>query len=80
MNSNSNLAYAPPEPLSFEAVEPTLQRLYAGESLDPASAERVFTALVEGLLPEPAIAAMLMALGQKKRPAGGGPCFECSEN
>ena len=62
MNSNSNLAYAPPEPLSFEAVEPTLQRLYAGESLDQASAERVFTALVEGLLPEPAIAAMLMAL------------------
>jgi anthranilate phosphoribosyltransferase len=43
-------------------VEPTLQRLYAGESLDQASIEEVFTALVQGLLPEPAIAAMLMAL------------------
>jgi anthranilate phosphoribosyltransferase len=63
MNSNRNLAFAADEPaLSFEAVEPTLQRLYAGESLDQVSSERVFTALVEGLLPEPAIAAMLMAL------------------
>ena len=62
MNPSTNLAVALPEPLSFEAVEPTLQRLYAGESLDQASSETVFTALVQGLLPEPAIAAMLMAL------------------
>jgi anthranilate phosphoribosyltransferase len=62
MNPSTNLAVAHPEPLSFEAVEPTLQRLYAGESLDQDSSEIVFTALVEGLLPEPAIAAMLMAL------------------
>jgi anthranilate phosphoribosyltransferase len=51
-----------PQPLSIRAVEPTLQRLYAGESLDQGESEMVFTALVEGLLPEPAIAAMLMAL------------------
>src|SRR4028118_1544250 len=70
MNSSTNLAVALPEPLSFGAVEPTLQRLYAGESLDQASSETVFTALVEGLLPEPAIAAMLMALRFKGETAG----------
>ena len=65
MFRSNTLAPAPQalaEPVTFEAVEPTLQRLYAGESLDAASVEQVFTVLVEGRMPEPAIAAMLMAL------------------
>jgi anthranilate phosphoribosyltransferase len=62
MYRDPNPAVAQPEPVSFEAAEPMLQRLYAGESLDRHSAEFIFTALVQGLLPEPAIAAMLMAL------------------
>ncbi|HZG07464.1 MAG TPA: anthranilate phosphoribosyltransferase [Allosphingosinicella sp.] len=69
MNANPALAAAP-EPLSFAAVEPTLQRLYAGETLGSDDTERVFAALVEGLLPEPAIAAMLMALRFKGESAG----------
>jgi anthranilate phosphoribosyltransferase len=64
MYRTTSLAFAdaPAEPVTFEAVEPALQRLYAGESLDSASVERIFTVLVEGGMPEPAIAAMLMAL------------------
>lgn len=45
--------------------EAALGRLYTGESLDEAEAEALFTELVAGRLPEPAIAAMLVALRLK---------------
>jgi anthranilate phosphoribosyltransferase len=55
----TNLAagIATPEPR-----EDALARLYAGEPLNQAEAETLFGALVQGLLDEPTIAAMLVAL------------------
>jgi anthranilate phosphoribosyltransferase len=46
-------------------AEAALARLYAGESLAEAEAEALFAGLVAGDLPEPAIAAMLIALRLK---------------
>jgi anthranilate phosphoribosyltransferase len=50
-----------------EAADPeaALARLYAGESLAEFEAEALFAELVAGRLPEPAIAAMLIALRLK---------------
>lgn len=48
-----------------EASETALSRLYIGESLAEAEAEALFAELVAGRLPEPAIAAMLVALRLK---------------
>jgi anthranilate phosphoribosyltransferase len=63
MHRNSNLALSgEPEPVPAETAEAILARLYAGESLDQISAERLFGALVDGRLPEASIAAMLIAL------------------
>jgi anthranilate phosphoribosyltransferase len=45
--------------------EAALSRLYTGESLTEAEAEALFSGLVAGRLPEPAIAAMLIALRLK---------------
>ena len=47
------------------APEAALIRLYTGESLSEAEAEALFAELVAGRLPEPAIAAMLVALRLK---------------
>jgi anthranilate phosphoribosyltransferase len=49
----------------LSAPEAALARLYSGESLGEAEAEALFTEIVEGRLPEPAIAAMLIALRLK---------------
>jgi anthranilate phosphoribosyltransferase len=66
MNPNSNLAYAlPPEASLEEQAEEALARLFQGESLDREAAGQLFAALVEGRLPEPSIAAMLIALRLK---------------
>jgi anthranilate phosphoribosyltransferase len=46
-------------------AEAALARLYTGESLTEAEAEALFAELVAGRLPEPAIAAMLIALRLK---------------
>ncbi len=46
-------------------VEAALARLYTGESLAEAEAEALFAELVAGRLPEPAVAAMLIALRLK---------------
>ena len=48
-----------------QAAEAASTRLYAGQSLGQADAERLFGQLVEGRLSEPAIAAMLVALRLK---------------
>lgn len=50
--------------------EAALGRLYTGESLAEPEAEALFTELVAGRLPEPAIAAMLVALRLKGESAG----------
>lgn len=50
--------------------EAALNRLYTGESLTETEAEGLFTELVAGRLPEPAIAAMLIALRLKGESAG----------
>jgi anthranilate phosphoribosyltransferase len=47
------------------AADSALARLYTGESLSEAEAEGLFAELVAGRLPEPAIAAMLVALRLK---------------
>jgi anthranilate phosphoribosyltransferase len=47
-----------------------LARLYTGESLSEAEAEALFGEIVAGRLPEPAIAAMLIALRLKGESAG----------
>ena len=47
------------------ASETALNRLYTGGSLDEAEAQALFAELVAGRLPEPAIAAMLVALRLK---------------
>jgi len=51
-------------------AEAALTRLYTGQSLAEAEAEALFTELVAGRLPEPAIAAMLIALRLKGESAG----------
>jgi anthranilate phosphoribosyltransferase len=66
MNAASSLAPVDPAEPSAEArAEDALARLYAGESLDCEAAGHLFEALVEGRLPEPSIAAMLIALRLK---------------
>lgn len=63
MYRNDNLARQTIVQISPEAeAEGALARLYAGEALDQDQAEQLFGQLVEGLLPEPSIAAMLIAL------------------
>ncbi len=47
------------------SVDAALARLYTGESLAEAEAEALFAELVAGRLPEPAVAAMLIALRLK---------------
>ncbi len=47
------------------SVEASLARLYTGESLAEAETEALFAEIVAGRLPEPAIAAMLVALRLK---------------
>lgn len=51
-------------------AEAALARLYLGESLTEAESEALFGSLVAGELPEPAIAAMLVALRLKGETAG----------
>ncbi|HYD11704.1 MAG TPA: anthranilate phosphoribosyltransferase [Allosphingosinicella sp.] len=58
----TNLAAAEPLRDTAEPIEATLERLYLGASLSEAEAEGLFTALVEGRLDDPMIAAMLVAL------------------
>lgn len=53
-----------------DSVEAPLARLYTGESLSEGEAEALFGELVAGRLPEPAIAAMLVALRLKGETAG----------
>ena len=54
---------APAEPvLRTDATADALERLLLGEDLAEAEAGTLFTALVEGRLDDPAIAAMLIAL------------------
>jgi anthranilate phosphoribosyltransferase len=48
-----------------QSVEAPLARLYTGESLSEGEAETVFAEIVAGRLPEPAIAALLIALRLK---------------
>lgn len=64
MYMSANLAFAPSQSCT-EPTEEILERLYVGHSLDEAEAELLFTALVEGRLAEPSIAAMLVALRLK---------------
>jgi anthranilate phosphoribosyltransferase len=57
---------ASPAPASDDAVaEDALARLYSGTDLSQAETEALFALLVAGHLPEPAIAAMLIALKLK---------------
>ncbi len=66
MYMNHNLAeLLPPHAPAEDAAEAALARLYGGEDLDAQAAQRLFEALVEGRLGEPAIAAMLMSLRLK---------------
>jgi anthranilate phosphoribosyltransferase len=63
-----NHAFA--EPITLEtrpdiAPEDALAKLYEGQSLTAAESQRLFEELVAGYLPEPAIAAMLVALRLK---------------
>ncbi|MDP8994781.1 MAG: anthranilate phosphoribosyltransferase [Pseudomonadota bacterium] len=70
MFRNDNLARAlPPESATGDAAAEALAQLYRGESLAEDQAERLFESLVEGRLPEPAIAAMLIALRLKQETA-----------
>lgn len=69
----SNAAFAPaPAPAVPETggEDEILARLYAGRDLPPEEAELLFTALVEGRLPDHSIAAMLIALKLKGETAG----------
>ena len=61
----TNLAPAEPVRESADPIGEALERLYLGESLNRAEAEGLFTALVQGRLDDPAIAAMLVALKLK---------------
>ncbi|HYJ82292.1 MAG TPA: anthranilate phosphoribosyltransferase [Allosphingosinicella sp.] len=67
MSTQPNYALSTSEAPSVEAA---LTRLYTGESLAEAEAEAVFAEIVAGRLPEPAIAAMLVALRLKGETAG----------
>ena len=58
----TNLAPAEPVQQQADPIGDALGRLYLGENLSTAEAEALFTALVEGRLDDPAIAAMLVAL------------------
>jgi anthranilate phosphoribosyltransferase len=58
----TNLAPAEAVQQSADPIAGTLERLYLGEHLSEGEAEGLFTALVEGRLDDPAIAAMLVAL------------------
>jgi anthranilate phosphoribosyltransferase len=58
----TNLAPAEPVTQAADPIEEALGRLYLGENLSTAETEILFTALVEGRLDDPAIAAMLVAL------------------
>ncbi len=61
----TNLAPAEPLHQQGDPIASTLERLYLGEHLSGPEAEDLFTALIEGRLDEPAIAAMLIALRVK---------------
>src|SRR3712207_6421960 len=66
MFMNPREAEAPPEgPSAEERAEAALIRLYGGGHLDSGEAEALFGSLVAGTLPEPSIAAMLIALRLK---------------
>jgi anthranilate phosphoribosyltransferase len=67
MSTQPKYVLPTPEAPSAEAA---LARLYTGESLAEAEAEALFAELVAGRLPEPAIAAMLIALRLKGESAG----------
>lgn len=58
----TNLAPAEPVRAKADPIEAAQERLYLGEDLSETDAETLFTALVEGRLDDPAIAAMLVAL------------------
>jgi anthranilate phosphoribosyltransferase len=58
----TNLAPAEPAREGADPIGGALERLYLGEHLSEAEAQGLFTALVEGRLDDPAIAAMLIAL------------------
>jgi anthranilate phosphoribosyltransferase len=63
MNPQPSLAFAAPaHPSPEEAAAAALARLYSGQSLTQEEAELLFGALVEGILPEASISAMLIAL------------------
>lgn len=62
MNALSTLAAPPEERDEQDAAAAELARLYEGEEIGTAGAETLFTALVEGRLDDPSIAAMLIAL------------------
>ena len=62
MYRTDNLARILPEAPPARDADAALAALYSGETLAEAEAEMLFTALVEGRLPEPSIAAMLIAL------------------
>ncbi|HEY0012670.1 MAG TPA: anthranilate phosphoribosyltransferase [Allosphingosinicella sp.] len=62
MYRNDNLARIGPEARPAREPGAALAGLYSGEALTEAEAELLFTEIVEGRLPEPAIAAMLIAL------------------
>ena len=62
MYRTDNLARILPEAPPVRATDEALAALYSGETLLEAEAEGLFTSLVEGSLPEPSIAAMLIAL------------------
>jgi anthranilate phosphoribosyltransferase len=53
------------DPVEITEAQGALNRLYAGDSLSETEAKALFTELVSGGLPEPAIAAMLIALRLK---------------
>ena len=58
----TNLAPAEPVHPQADPVGEALERLYLGDDLAGAEAETLFTALVDGRLDDPTIAAMLVAL------------------
>lgn len=57
-----DLPASEPVQQAADPIDAALGRLYLGEDLSTAEAEVLFTALVEGRLEDPAIAAMLIAL------------------
>lgn len=65
MYRTDNLACLVAEATDRDEAREALDRLYGGESLAEYEAEALFSALVEGRLDEPSIAAMLIALRLK---------------